>query len=1046
MGVSMKRLMLIFLAVMIAGIPVAGSKTTTIARVLTKFNIEKVASSATADLKYICMLDEFGNLTMMHMDTANMYAKLLKTIFKPNTIKGPSVAPDFIKIVSEPQMPKYGNYASFIGSSNGRKYLTSIDVDGKTMKLAVIPETSFESVKTQWDLLWFRLNSDGTKFFGVVRGVVIEKGKKGSCFALVVSNTDGSDPNFIYRPRWTGNRFEYVKDSPGALISPVGMSRDTMRIFYKAEIGASRKHGIYSCNYDGSDTKLVMTVSGNFQQTVKSSSAWSPDLVTDNGNYLILNDNGLGHKGSVSVDAKNGAVLARLPYKMLATSCDSKYAFFSNSAGFGLEFIIGGEPQIIVKPSDTGYPALGKLNNRKTQEPPVYPTTCSPFGILGRTQTDVRGKGQLYFTEILSPPIPPSPRLVLEPPIIDMGIIDRNATSSLGIRNPGQTSISGSAVIDGNGQCSPVSFSGKQEVKFSEICDIGINIDPTCMAPGQTIETYIRVVSTGGKSSTPIVVTRDNPEAVLCKLGIGRLEAWVGTNQISLKAEPYIDSGNTMLPMSLVQEAIPCDYTWDKENNTAIIEYQETRVELTPDSVSCLVDNAERTLSKAPVMVNENLLLPAGLLKEVFSCKLQFFKTTQTLVIEFPKPVWGREFLEIDGLPSGGSVYVNNQKIGSAPLTLRHLQPGRYWVKVLLDGYEDYEMIVELPPSPGKVFYFLQRIIPKTALVNIKSKPEGAYVYIDDKLIGTSPQTLELEPGRHSLKVVSSGYPEYISEIIALKGEEQTIEADLEVLKTKFLKFVEPKNFSGAIMLPKQNKITFDVTIRNESTASQAFRITCPKNPSKGFLGLFIQNLSGEEAELVTPSVSTGQTLVYRFVVLTDAFVSPGDIFADKIKIESTSMPTWKTEIPFSVEAQGFLPEQPELYLESPTVVDIGETFEVKLRIKGAYDLQATKFRFVYTSRRAKIVDVREDDFLNGDCTTLFTWKESDEGEVVVFGPIRVCGTGKDGDGTILTLSFKALKDGEIIIDPANIELYDSKGTRISPKPVNSAVMTVNKP
>ena len=1043
----MKKLILALLAVTLAGFPAIDSKTTTTARVLTKFNIEKVASCGTADLKYICMLDEFNNLTMMHMDTANMYAKLLKTIFKPNTIKGPSVAPDVIKIVSEPQMPKYGNYVSFIGSSNGRKYLTSIDVDGKTMKLAVVPDTTFEGVKTQWDLLWFRLNYNGTKFFGVARGLVVEKGKKGSCFGLVVINTDGTEPSFIYRPRWTGDKFEYVKDSPGALISPIGMSRDTMRVFYKAEIGASRKHGIYSCNYDGSDTKLVMTVSGSFQQTVKSSSVWSPDLVTDNGKYLILNDNGLGHKGSVSIDANTGAVLARLPYRMLATSCNSQYAFFSTSSGFGIEFIIGGEPQIIVKPSDTGYPALGKLNNRKTSEPPVYPTTCSPFGILGRTQTDVRGKGQLYFTEILSPPIPPSPRLVLEPPVIDMGIISEPATSSIGIRNPGQTTISGTAVIDNGQECSPFTFNGKSESQFSEICDIGINIDPTCMTPGQTKEAWIRVASTGGKSATPIVVTKDNPEVVLCKVGIGRMEAWVGTTPVSLKVEPYLDAGSSMVPMSLVIAAIPCDYRWDDENHVAIIDYQETRIELTPDSTSYLVDDVEKALSKPPVMQDGNLIIPAALLKEIFGCKLGFFKQSQTLVIEFPKPIWGRESIEIDGLPGGGTVFINNQKMGYAPMSLRHLQPGRYWVKVLMEGFEDYEKIIEIPPSPNKVFYFLQRIIPKTALVHINSKPAGAYVYIDDKLIGTSPQTLELEPGMHSLKVVSTGYPEYISDIIALKGEEQTVEADLETLKENFAKFVQPKIFSGAIMLPKQDRITFDVTIRNESTTEQAFKITCPRQPSKGFLGVFVQTLSGEEREFTTPSISAGQQLVYRFVALADAFVAPGDIFADKILISSTSLPTWKTELPFSVEVQGFLPDLPELYLEAPASVDIGETFEVKLKVKGAYDFMGTKFRFSFQSSRTKIMDITEGDFLNSDCTTLFTWKESDDGEVSILGPVRVCKSGKDGDGLILTLTFKAVKDGEIIVDPVNVELYDSKGERISPKKqTNSAVITINKP
>ena len=639
----MKKTLFWLLIISLLGIPPVSSATSTSARILTKFNIEKVASCATADLQYICMKDENSNLTVMAMDVKNMYAKTLKVVFKPGALKGPDAAPGWIGIASEPQMPKHGNYVSFIGISGGRKFLSSVDVDGKTMKTAMIPDTSFEGVKTIWDVLWFRLNYNGTKFFCVARGTVVEKGKKGSCFALVVENTDGSEPYFIYRPRWTGTKFEFVKDTPGTLIAPVGFSRDTMRVFFKAEIGASRKHGIYSCNYDGSDTKLVMTATGQFQTTVKSTYAWAADMVTDNGKYLVLNDNGLGHKGAVSIDSNSGAVLARLPYKMMATSCDSQYAFFSNSAGFGIEFIIGGEPQVLVTPKDPGYPALGKLNSRSNpDEPPISPTTCSPFGILGRSQTDVRGKGQLYFTEILSPPVPPSPRLVLEPPLIDMGIVSDTTTVPLGIRNPGQTAISGTAVIDNGGDCSVFSFDGKKERKFSEIGDLPITVNPKCLQPGQTVESTIKVASTGGNASTPIVVTMDNPEVVLCKVGIGRAQFWVGTKENVFKVEPYIDGGSSMVPMSLVTAAIPCDYSWSSEDHIATIEYQDSRIELTADSTTYLLDDTEKELPKAPTFKEDSLCIPVSLLKDVFGCKVGFFKKNHDADNRVPKANLGQ--------------------------------------------------------------------------------------------------------------------------------------------------------------------------------------------------------------------------------------------------------------------------------------------------------------------------------------------------------------------------------------------------------------------
>lgn len=1042
----MKKLISLCIAVSFLTFPPLNAATTTEAHILTKFNIEKVASCSTANMQYICMQDEYSNLTMMTMDLASMYAKSLKTIFRPNSIKGPAQAPGNIKNISEPQLPKYGNYASFIGTSGNRRYLVSIDAEGKTMKTAVLPDTSFDGVNIYWDLLWFRLNANGQSFFGVARGTVKDKGKKGTCLALVVMDTDGQNPFFIGRPKWTGTKFEYSKDGPGQIISPIGMSRDTMKVFYKAKVGTTNSNGIYSCDYNGENFRLVATVPGKFTQTASTTKVWSLDLVTDNGKYLILNDNGLGHKGAVSIDASSGAILARLSSKVMATSNDGSLAFFKGSSGLGVGFIIGGEPQMIVKTTDAGYPAIGKLNNRSSDEPPVCCVTQSPFALVGRSETDVRGKGQLYYTVILSPPSPPSPKLVLEPPVIDLGIVSGEASATVGIRNPGQTAISGKMTVENGTECQPFSFDGKSSISFNEVGDVAVNFDPKCLEPGQTKEAQIKVTSTGGNAAVAIVATLDNPERAMGKIGFGRNETWIGTKEFTLKVPAFMENGSSYVPMDFIKEIIPCDFTWNADDKTAIVEYQETKIELNIDSTTCLIDDIEATLSKPPLLRDGMVFLPSGLLKETFACKMEFYSKTQSLVLDFPKPIWGRESIEIDGMPAMGEVFLNNQKVGMAPLTLRHLQPGKYWVKVQLDGYEDYESIVEVPPSPLKVFYFLQRIIPKTATFHIQSKPTGAYVYIDDRLIGASPQNLELEPGVHRLKVVMAGYPEYITDVVALKGEEVTVSADLETLKDRFGRFVTPKNIDIQLVLPKQKTATFDLTVSNESGLPQAYKLVCPRIPGKGFEGVYFQTLEGEVSELVTPSISPGEKLAYRLVVRADDFAAPGDIFEDKITINSTTLATWKTQVPFRFELTGTTVQPPSILFEAPERVRSGESFEVKVLVKGAFDLMACKFRFAYQNSRVSVFDVTEGDFMKADATTFFTWKEFTAGEISINGPVRVGKTGAEGDGLLFTITFKAIKDGELILDPANIELYDSDGERITPNQTNSLVVPIDKP
>jgi hypothetical protein len=67
-----------------------------------------------------------------------------------------------------------------------------------------------------------------------------------------------------------------------------------------------------------------------------------------------------------------------------------------------------------------------------------------------------------------------------------------------------------------------------------------------------------------------------------------------------------------------------------------------------------------------------------------------------------------------------------------------------------------------------------------TGTVQVVSNPDGADVYSDGAFVGNAPSTLKLAPGKHTVRVTSSGYKEWSREITVQAGSEVKLNAVLE--------------------------------------------------------------------------------------------------------------------------------------------------------------------------------------------------------------------------------------------------------------------------
>ena len=153
--------------------------------------------------------------------------------------------------------------------------------------------------------------------------------------------------------------------------------------------------------------------------------------------------------------------------------------------------------------------------------------------------------------------------------------------------------------------------------------------------------------------------------------------------------------------------------------------------------------------------------------------------------------------------PAGAAVFVDGREHGRTPLTVRDLAPGAHRVRVVRDGYAPAErrvVITQSRPAQSIVVPLAgpraaaSRVPPPTipapspATIGrysgdlvVESKPPGAKVYVDDKLAGTTPLSLQNVPaGSHAVRLERDGYRRWSSSVRVVAAGRNRVTASLE--------------------------------------------------------------------------------------------------------------------------------------------------------------------------------------------------------------------------------------------------------------------------
>jgi glutaredoxin-related protein len=156
--------------------------------------------------------------------------------------------------------------------------------------------------------------------------------------------------------------------------------------------------------------------------------------------------------------------------------------------------------------------------------------------------------------------------------------------------------------------------------------------------------------------------------------------------------------------------------------------------------------------------------------------------------------------LLVRSTPSGARVFVDGRDVGRTPASVSDLPRGSHRVRVAQDGFvtEDRRVVIagtgsqalnltlERPRAAGAAKPPGAPVSATTGTLTtqlkVESRPTNARVYVDGRLIGTTPLALEqVEAGEHNIRLELDGYRSWSTVVQIVEGQGTRVGASLEM-------------------------------------------------------------------------------------------------------------------------------------------------------------------------------------------------------------------------------------------------------------------------
>lgn len=155
-------------------------------------------------------------------------------------------------------------------------------------------------------------------------------------------------------------------------------------------------------------------------------------------------------------------------------------------------------------------------------------------------------------------------------------------------------------------------------------------------------------------------------------------------------------------------------------------------------------------------------------------------ETVRVVAILEPSSEFGT--LMVTSSPTGALITVDGGRGQQAPWTYTDIRAGSHIIRAVLSGYQPFLTIVNIPPGGSITVDATLAPLSETGVLQVKSTPGGADVYIDGFYSGATATTIgNLAAGPHIVQLRLAGYREWIGNIEIPVNSVAFIDANLEV-------------------------------------------------------------------------------------------------------------------------------------------------------------------------------------------------------------------------------------------------------------------------
>ena len=185
--------------------------------------------------------------------------------------------------------------------------------------------------------------------------------------------------------------------------------------------------------------------------------------------------------------------------------------------------------------------------------------------------------------------------------------------------------------------------------------------------------------------------------------------------------------------------------------------------------------------------------------------------------------------LNVGSEPAGASVKVNGLLKGVTPCTLERLPAGENELNVSLPDYEVYRSKIKLQANQTENLTITLKPVP--GVLSVITIPTGAKLFVDDKLCGQTPLTLDsMGAGSHVVRAEMDGYTPVTRTIDFKQGEKKVEELRLEQNVGTLEVMAKPDGVKvyldgvdlGVVMMAQDNavaRLNHDVAVGNHTVS-----------------------------------------------------------------------------------------------------------------------------------------------------------------------------------------------------------------------------------